>query len=70
MIPMTPETAHRKPGPDLNRSFLLRVWKATRHSARASLTDVNTGEVHVFADLDKLSRWLETNCDLLSRKDV
>lgn len=62
---MTPRTTQKKPEPTLNRAFLLRVWRtANRGEARASLTDVETSEVHLFADLDRLSSWLETDCGI------
>jgi hypothetical protein len=42
------------------RAFLLRVWTPNRSSgARATLTDVTTGEFRVFPDLEDLYGWLQ-----------
>ena len=41
------------------QAFLLRVWTPGSSSGvRASVTDVSTGEIHTFADLDRLHDWL------------
>ena len=42
------------------RAFLLRVWTPNQSSgARATLTDVTTGECQVFSDLEDLYDWLD-----------
>ena len=42
-----------------SRAFLLRVWPPTQNSeVGASVADVDTGEVHPFAALDRLHEWL------------
>lgn len=43
------------------RAFLFRVWRRTLSGeTRASLTDVDTGAIQAFADLDALHEWLES----------
>lgn len=43
------------------RGFLLRVWSSgDRPEIRASLTDIQTGETRVFADVVGLCGWLRT----------
>ena len=41
------------------RAYLLRVWTpAGNADVRASIRDVESGETHAFADLDRLTEWL------------
>ena len=45
--------------PPTNRAYLLRVWTpAEGDDVRASIRDVESGETHAFADLDRLTEWL------------
>ena len=46
------------------RSYLLRLWKsATGEGVRIAVEDVETGESHAFADLERFSRWLDRESD-------
>jgi hypothetical protein len=48
-----------RPGADHHRAFLLRVWTREQSGALlSSIRDVETGETHVFANLDQLNEWL------------
>ncbi len=45
------------------RSFLLRVWCQHGGRVRASVEDVDTGEVHTVDQLAELCEWLEHRVD-------
>jgi hypothetical protein len=45
------------------RSFLLRVWRQHGGRVRASVEDVDTGEVTTFDELEGLCGWLEHRVD-------
>ena len=45
------------------RSFLLRIWRQHGGRVRASVQDVDTGEVDTFDRLDELCEWLEGRVD-------
>ena len=45
------------------RSFLLRVWRQHGGRVRASVEDVDTGEVDTFDQLDELCEWLQHRVD-------
>lgn len=45
------------PGRDEHQSYLLRIWGAGR-GPRASLQSIQTGERHMFADLESLFAFL------------
>ncbi len=48
-----------EPEADHCRAFLLRVWTREQdHALLSSVQDVETGETHVFSDLEHLSAWL------------
>ena len=52
-------------------SYLLRLWQANGERApiwRASLEDVQTGERHSFADLARLSAFLEAQARASTRE--
>jgi hypothetical protein len=50
-------------GGALYRAFLLRVWHQRGGHVRASVEDVDTGEVDTFDQLDELCEWLESRVD-------
>lgn len=46
------------------RSYLLRLWKPVdREGVRIAVEDVETGESHAFADLERFYRWLDRETD-------
>ena len=50
-------------GGALYRAFLLRVWHQYGGRVRASVQDVDTGEVDTFDRLDGLCEWREHRVD-------
>jgi hypothetical protein len=49
--------------PPIYRSFLLRLWRESEHSAwRASMESVMTGERHGFPNLASLLAFLQAEC--------
>ena len=53
------------------RAFLLRLWTpADSAQARASITDVATGEVRVFPDVARLCDWLDATVAEAAQPDV
>ena len=46
------------------RSYLLRLWKpANGEDARIAVEEVETGESHAFADVERFYRWLDRETD-------